>query len=115
MFPDNGGPGERNLSDTGIANERITDVGTATRDDIENSGGEPRVEEALGDGESGERCGARGLKNNGVSRGESGCDLVQHEKGRIVERRNRDDDTNRLPNGKADLVETGAAIGVERK
>ena len=76
---------------------------------------QPRIEEALRQGDSGEGGGECWLEDDSISRGQGGTYFVQHEEGGVVERRNRDHNTDGLSKSETDLVKTGTRVGIQGK
>ena len=113
--PAAGRAGEGDLAYPRVGDERVAQHAAGADEHRQHALGQPRVDEALGERQRGQRGRAGRLEHDRVARGQRGCELVQHEQGRVVERRDGHHDSARLAEREADLVLAGAAVGVQRQ
>jgi hypothetical protein len=112
---DPGRAGERHLPHPRVGHEHIAERAARAGQHRQHALGQPGVDEAPGQRQRSERGVAGRLEDDRVSGRQRRRDLVQDQQGGVVERGDRHDDPDRLPDGEADLVETGARIRVQRQ
>ncbi len=86
-----------------VLDEHVADLGRRAADDVQPACGQPRFGLELGQEEGGQRGLLRGLEDDGAACGERRRDLVRDEVEREVERGDRSDDPDRLPESEREL------------
>ena len=77
--------------------------------------GRPASTKHAASAKRGQRGGASRLEHDGVAGGQRRRELVQHQQGRVVERRDGHHHADRLADGETDLVETRSGVRVQRQ
>ena len=103
------------LSTRGSRDQRVAQLAAGAGEHRQHALGQAGVDEARGERQRGQRCGARRLEHHGVPGRQGRRDLVQHQQRRVVERRDGHDDPDRLAHREADLVEARSGVRVQRQ
>ncbi len=108
-------PGEGHLVDAGMGDQRRTRPRSA-RDDLEDPAREAGLGEQRGESERRERRLLGRLQDDSAAGGERGCDLLHGQEQRVVPRRDRSDDADRLVHhdaqrGRRDRVALARRLG----
>ena len=110
VMRDRGGADEAHRRDVRIIEDAVDRFLVAV-DDVEDAGGQPRLEEQFGQPHRAGRVTLGGLEDEGIAAGNRRCGLPQRDHGREVERRDARRDAQRLAH--RIHVDAGAgAIGV---
>ena len=105
---DLGRPGEGDVRDVVMVDDRVADAAATTDDDVQPPGRKPAfVEQHLGQQQCSERRLRGGLQHHRAPCGDRGSNLVGYEVQRKVERADRADDPDRESEREAELAGTG--------
>ncbi len=95
-LPAAGRAGEADHVDAGVGGDRLADDGAGAGDQVEHTGGQADLVDDLGEDERVERCHFARLEHHGAAGGERATDLADDLVQRVVPRRDRPDDADRL-------------------